>query len=177
MREHAVRIGQELHLLRIERQIAGAQILVQAQAANVDLEFGRDVGGQAFDFDFAGDHFIDAAVDLDACRFAKGMNGHLDLHPHVHRNAQEIHVQQTAADRIDLPILHDRRFVLSAQVHLKQSVVTGFRTENRGDLLGVHGERNRFAFAAVKSCRNPARRHASASLRFCPVYRGARLPQ
>src|SRR5271166_2809397 len=73
-----------------------------------------------------------------------------------HRDTQKIDVQRAAAHWIDLPILYDGRFVLSAEVHLKQSVVTGFGAKNRGDLFGVDGERNRFPFAAIKSRGNSA---------------------
>src|SRR3974390_704066 len=59
-------------------------------------------------------------------------------------------MQQLSTDRINLPVFHDGGFMLPGKVPLKQSVVPGFRTENRGDLLGVHGKRDRFALTAVK---------------------------
>jgi hypothetical protein len=40
--------------------------------------------------------------------------------------------------------------VLAVEVDLKESVVAAFGTQNGVDLLGVHGERNGLAFAAVQ---------------------------
>ena len=65
VRQHASRIGKQLDLFRINRQIAGAK-LDASSVRDVHLEFGGNVRGQAFDFDFAGDDFKDAALQLDA---------------------------------------------------------------------------------------------------------------
>ena len=40
--------------------------------------------------------------------------------------------------------------MLSAEINLKESVVTALGTQNRAHLLGVHRERDCFPFAAIK---------------------------
>jgi hypothetical protein len=44
---------------------------------------------------------------------------YLHLHAHVHRDAQQVHVQQIAGDRVHLPVFDDRGLLLAAEVHLK----------------------------------------------------------
>ena len=77
-----------------------------------------------------------------------------------------------AADRINLPILHDGRLVLSAEVDLEQGVVAGFGTQNRGDLFGVYRERNRFPFAAIKSRGHSACHTQAPCFIFAPCFAG-----
>src|SRR5882757_7357183 len=150
VRKNRLRIGEQLELCRVDWKFTGAQALVQREAADVHLEFGGDVSRQALNFDFARDDFVDAALHLHTRRLAKGVHGNFHPHANVHRDAEEVHVEQVAGDGIHLPVLHDRRFLPAAEVHLKQGVVPGFGAENRGDLLGVHGEREHFAFSAVQ---------------------------
>src|SRR5262249_48932443 len=51
---HALRFGNELHLVGINLDVAGAQRQADHQAADVEAELGRNFAGQAFDFNFAG---------------------------------------------------------------------------------------------------------------------------
>ena len=106
--------------------------------------------GQALDFDFAGDHFEDAALELDALRFAEGVHRHFDAHADVHRDAQQVHVQQMALDRVHQPILHDRGLLGVLGLDLENRIVARGRPKNRRHLLGVDLERLRPALAAVQ---------------------------
>src|SRR4030095_1940475 len=105
--KNAFRFGDQFHLGGVDRDIAGAQSLVHGQVADIQLEFAGDLSGQAFDFDFAGHDFENAAFHLHARGFAEGVNRNLDAHANVHRNAQEVHVEKISGHRIDLPILDD----------------------------------------------------------------------
>ena len=65
--------------------------------------------------------------------------------------------------------------MLSAEVHLKESVVTALGTQDRADLLGVQRQRDRFAFAAIEDGGNLARSGEAFVLRFCRAWRGVLL--
>src|SRR5271165_1641049 len=148
--QHAIGFGEQLHLFLVQRQITGTQCTVQRQIAHVRAELRGNVGGQAFDFHFAGNHFKNAAFDLDTLGFAKGVHGNFHAHAHVHGDAQEVHVQKLSGDGVHLPVFQDGRLVLTAEIHLKQSIVSALRTQNCADLLGVYRQGNRFALAAVQ---------------------------
>ena len=157
VRDNANGVGDQLDFRRIERKIGGAQLLADHHVRNVDAEFFRNVGGQTFDFDFAGDGFENAALELHALRFAEGVHRHHDAHADVHGDAEQIHMQQLAADRIDLPVTH-HGFLVAAIGHGdgEDGVVTGLGAQNLGDLLGVHGQRDGVLLVAVEHGRNHA---------------------
>jgi hypothetical protein len=62
--------------------------------------------------------------------------------------------------------------VLAAKIHLKERVVSTLRAENRVDLLGVHGQRDRIAFAAVKNGGDTAGLTQAARFVFAPLGAG-----
>ena len=66
--------------------------------------------GKHSSFHFARHHFENAALHLHALRLAERVHRHFHAHAHVHGDAQQIHVQQLAAHRIHLPILHHGAF-------------------------------------------------------------------
>src|SRR6266436_2981588 len=49
-----------------------------------------------------------AALHLHTRRLAKGVHGNFHPHANVHRDAEQVHMQQVAGDGIHLPVLHDR---------------------------------------------------------------------
>ena len=67
--EHHVGVAERLPL-RVGRDVAHADALVQHQLADVDLDVLRNVGRQALDLDLAADELEDAALLLDALRLA-----------------------------------------------------------------------------------------------------------
>ena len=67
--EHHVGVAHRLPL-RIDRDVAHADALVQHQLADVDLDVLGNVGRQALDLDLAADELEDAALLLDALRLA-----------------------------------------------------------------------------------------------------------
>src|SRR5579885_1530437 len=160
--EHAIGRGNQLHFFRVDGQIARAQLHANHQVADIDLEFRRNLRWQALDFDFAGDGLENATLLLDAGGFTDGVHGNLDAHAYVHGHTQQINVQQAARQRIDLPVLEDGGLVLAAELDLEKSVVPGGRTQNRAHLLGVDGQGDRRAFAAVEHRRYLAG-HAQAA--------------
>src|SRR6266513_1469155 len=157
VRQHALRLGNQLHLGRVNRQFIGAELFAKHQLADVHPEFRRDVRRQAFDFHFARHHFENSTLHLHAGGLAKGVYGNLHLHSNVHSHAQKIHMQQFPADGINQPIFQDRGFVLSAKIHLKKCVVPALGPENRADLLGVHRQCDGRALAAIQHRRHLAR--------------------
>ena len=61
-----------------EGNVAGADALADHQLADFHREdFGNFIG-QTLDLNFAGDQFVQAALQLDALRFADGVNGTFD---------------------------------------------------------------------------------------------------
>src|SRR5262249_26780509 len=144
-------VGDQLHPVGVDRDITSAEVHADHQVADVEPELGRNFAGQALNFDFARHRFKDAALLLDACGLAEGVHGDLDAHSDVHRNAQEIHVQQVAGYGINLPVLDDGRLLLARDGHLEQRVVPGGRAENLANLLGVYAERQRVALVAIEN--------------------------
>ena len=63
-------------------------------------------------------------------------------------------MQQFSGDGIRQPIFQNRRLVLAAKIHLKKSVMSALRTENRVHLLGVHRKSDGLALASVQHGRN-----------------------
>src|SRR5229473_1653127 len=171
VRENLFGVGQELQLGGVDLQIASAERLIQHQTADIGSKFGGNISRQAFDFDFAGNHFKDAALLLDAGGIAEGVHGNLHAHADVHGDAKEIDMEQFAADGIGEPVLEDGGLVLAVQVDLKESVVATFGAQNGVDLLGVHGERDGLTFAAVEDGGDSAGHTQAASFIFPP--RGA----
>jgi len=172
VRQDAIGISEQLHLGSVERKIFGAELAVEHQRAHVHLEFGGDVRGQALDFDFAGDDFKDATLLLDAGGLAEGVHWNVDAHADIHGDAEEVDVEQVAAERIDLPVFENGGFVLAGQVHLEKGVVASGRAENRADLLGVYRERDGFTFAAIKNGGNFASLAEALGLVFAPIGAG-----
>src|SRR5712692_7182886 len=170
--ENLFGVGQELQLGGVDLQSASAERLIQHQTADIGSKFGGNISRQAFDFDFAGNHFEDAALLLDAGGIAEGVHGNLHAHANVHGDAKEIDVEQFAADRIVEPILEDGGLVLAVEVDLKESVVAAFGTQNGVDLLGVHGERDGLTFAAVEDSGDSAGHAQAASFIFSPLGAG-----
>ena len=143
MRDDPLRVSQQLDFLGVERQIGRAKLLADHQSAHIHLELVRNLAGQAFDFDFAGHHFEDATLHLDALRLAESVDRHLDAHAHVHSDSQHIHVQQRALRRVHLPVFQDGLVFAAVQLDGKDGVVAGFGAQNAGHLFGVnrHGLR------------------------------------
>src|SRR4029077_8621605 len=112
--------GHEFHLRSIELKIAGTKRLSQHQVRHIETELRWNFRRQSVDFQFTSDGLEHTALHLDALRLAQGVYWHLHAHADVHSDTQQIHVKQISADGIDLPILHDRRLLFSAERHLKQ---------------------------------------------------------
>src|SRR5258708_220952 len=127
--------------------------------------------GTFLPFDFTGDHRKDAALLLDSGGIAKGVHGNLHAHANVHGDAEKIDVEQFAADGIGEPVFEDGRLMLAVEIHLKESVVAAFGTQNGVDLFGVHGERDGLAFAAGEDGGDSAGHTQAAGFIFPP--RGA----
>src|SRR6266568_625931 len=172
VRDHSVRVREELHLRRVDGQVGGAQVLADEQVADVHAKFRRDFGRQAFDFDFTRDRLEDASLLLHARRFAEGMHRHPDAHAHVHGHAEQIDMQERPAERIHLPVFQNGRLPLGPELHLKERIVAGFGAQNRRHLLGVHRYRERFALAAIQHRRNLAGAAQAARFIFAPVRPG-----
>src|SRR5216683_8338463 len=170
--ENLLGIGEQLQLGGVDLQIASAERLIQHQTADIGSKFGGNISRQAFDFDFAGNHFEDAALLLDAGGIAEGVHGNLHAHADVHGDAKEIDMEQFAADGIGEPVLEDGGLVLAVQVDLKESVVATFGAQNGVDLLGVHGERDGLTFAAVEDGGDSASHAQAASFIFSPLSAG-----
>src|ERR1700684_692630 len=155
--QHTRWIGQQLHFFAIEREIPGAKLFADEHLANVHLEFLGDISRQALDFHFASHHFENAALHLHALRLAKSVHGNADAHAHVHSDAKEIHVEQRPADGFKQPIFHHVFFRSAVgNLHSENSVVTRLRTQNAGNMLRVHRERDRIFLSAVKNGRDHA---------------------
>jgi hypothetical protein len=78
------------------------------------------------------------------------VHGNLHAHADVHGDAEKIDVEQLAADGIVEPVLKDGGLMLATEVDLEESVVAALGTQNGIDLLGVHGQGDGLAFAAVE---------------------------
>src|SRR5579862_7168479 len=104
VRDDAILVGDQLYLFGIQLKISGTQGRVERKAADVRAKFARDVRGQALDFDFALDDFENTTLNFYAARIAEGVDRHLDAHANVHRDAEQIDMQQTAGDRVDEPV-------------------------------------------------------------------------
>ena len=139
--DDAILVGEQLYLLGIDWNVAGAERLVEREAADIRAEFARDVGRQAFDFHFAFDDFEDSALNLNAGRIAERVHRNLDAHADVHGDAEEIDVEQAAGDRVDEPVLQNRGLMLAAEIDLEERVVATLRAENVANLLRVDRER------------------------------------
>src|SRR5438874_1414532 len=77
------------------------------EAADIGFEFARNIPGQAFNFDFAGDNLEDAALNLYAGGITESMHRHLNTHADVHRDTEKVHVEQIAADRVGEPVFEN----------------------------------------------------------------------
>ena len=139
---------------------------------NVHPEFGRNIGWQTFDFDFAGHHFEDAALQLDALRFAERVHGNLHAHAHVHGDAQQVHVKERALDRIDLIFLHDGGMLAVLGLHRENRVVSRGRAQDRRHVLCIYLERLRSSLAAIKDSGNCAGDAETPGCVFAPGFPG-----
>ena len=175
--QHARGIGKNLDFCRVDLDIRRAKLHADHQPRNIHAEFGGDVAGQAFDLDFAGDDFEDAALELDALRFTERVHRHLDAHAHIHGDAQQVHMQEMALHRVHQPVLHDRGLLVVVDLDLENRVVPRGRPQNRGHLLGVDLERLRVVLAAINDRGNLSGERGRAAPRFCPGSPGAMLPQ
>src|SRR5215831_8050535 len=151
-----LRVGDQLHLVGVDRDITGSEMHADHQVADVQLELGRNFAGQAFNFDVARDGFKDAALLLDARGLAEGVHRDLNAHSDVHRDAEEIHVEQVAGYRVNLPVLDDGRLLLAGDGDLEQGVVSGGGAENLPNLLGVYAEREGVPLGSIENGGNVA---------------------
>ena len=83
--------------------------------------------------------------------FAEGVDRDANTHAHVHGDAQQINMQQSAFERIDLPILHHRfLFAAGAQGDGENRVMAGLRAQDPRHLLGIHRQRKRVLLSSVQ---------------------------
>src|SRR5215471_3361163 len=98
------------------------------QVCDVDLDAGRDVGGQALDVYFAQVDLENPALELDSDRLSRYDDRNADSCGYRHRQSHQIGVQQTPLNRIGLPILDDDVSWLAkpGNVQLENGIVARF---------------------------------------------------
>jgi hypothetical protein len=84
------------------------------QLADVHREVLRDFFRQAFNLDFARDHFEQPALHLHAWGLTVREHGHGNADALGEIDALQVDVQQIAADWVVLPVDHHDRRILAA---------------------------------------------------------------
>ncbi len=137
-----VRVGDEVDLLFVVRQIGDAQHLAEYQFADVRFDDARNVAGQALDFHFAQNLLQDAALLLHSGSFALEHDRHADRELLVHGDALQVDVQQMALDGLILPV-HDHGLGALAAFdrEIENGVVSGLGMQNARDLARIERHR------------------------------------
>src|SRR5208282_156078 len=155
VRDHGARLADQLHLLRVERQVGEPQRFAQGHLRDVHPEVIRNVAGKAFDLHLARHDLEHAALLLDAHRLAESTHRHADAHAHVFGHAQQVHVQQIAHHRVGQPVFeHGELLALSLELDVEQRVVSRLRAEQRRELMRIERQGHDLALPAVEHSRH-----------------------
>jgi hypothetical protein len=127
--EHRVRVVQRLPL-RVLRQIAQPDSLVEHQLADVDVDVLGNVLRQALHLQLTRHEVEHAALELGALRLANDQDRHRHGDRAIHRELIEVGVQQLVGDGIELVLLHHHLRLFAIQLQRDQRVGTGVRVKN-----------------------------------------------
>ncbi len=150
MGEQLFRVGEDVQLSVVHRQVAHPHALVDGQLADVHHELVGDVIRQALHFHLPLHHLQDAVLLLHPHGVAGDVHRHLDLQALLHGDAEEVHVQQQPLYRVHLPVAdHGGGLPVALDLQSEDRVLPGFRVQELGDAPRVHAQGHRLVPAAV----------------------------